>query len=130
LFEVVSNPEFLREGEAIRDFRFPDRIVVGSNSKKIINKLPNTNRNADLAEALMEFGAIVCKPKNPLCEICNLKNYCKFYNKKIYLPTKKKYYFKEKKFNIYCYLKKQKKEIALTRNKKLSFLSNFKIPTY
>ena len=38
-FEVVSNPEFLREGEAIRDFRFPDRIVVGSNNKKIARKL-------------------------------------------------------------------------------------------
>jgi len=36
LFEIVSNPEFLREGEAIRDFRFPDRIVVGANSKKVI----------------------------------------------------------------------------------------------
>ncbi len=33
-FSVVSNPEFLREGEAIRDFTFPDRIVVGSNDKK------------------------------------------------------------------------------------------------
>ena len=33
-FSVVSNPEFLREGEAIRDFTFPDRIVVGSNNKK------------------------------------------------------------------------------------------------
>ena len=39
LFEVVSNPEFLREGEAIRDFRFPDRIVIGTNSKKVIKKL-------------------------------------------------------------------------------------------
>ena len=39
LFEIVSNPEFLREGEAIRDFRFPDRIVVGSNNKKVIKKL-------------------------------------------------------------------------------------------
>ena len=39
LFEVVSNPEFLREGEAIRDFRFPDRIVIGANSKKVIKKL-------------------------------------------------------------------------------------------
>ena len=38
-FEVVSNPEFLREGEAIRDFRYPDRIVVGSNNKKIIKKM-------------------------------------------------------------------------------------------
>ena len=39
LFEVVSNPEFLREGEAIRDFRFPDRIVVGSNNKQVTKKL-------------------------------------------------------------------------------------------
>ena len=34
LFSVVSNPEFLREGEAIRDFTYPDRIVVGTNDKK------------------------------------------------------------------------------------------------
>ena len=33
-FSVVSNPEFLREGEAIRDFTFPDRIVIGANDKK------------------------------------------------------------------------------------------------
>ena len=33
-FAVVSNPEFLREGEAIRDFTYPDRIVIGSNDKK------------------------------------------------------------------------------------------------
>ena len=38
-FEVVSNPEFLREGEAIRDFRYPDRIVIGSNNEKIIKKM-------------------------------------------------------------------------------------------
>ena len=41
-FSVISNPEFLREGEAIRDFTYPDRIVVGSNDKRskiIINNL-------------------------------------------------------------------------------------------
>ena len=40
-FSVVSNPEFLREGEAIRDFIYPDRIVVGSNDKKS-NRLMNS----------------------------------------------------------------------------------------
>ncbi len=38
-FEVISNPEFLREGEAIRDFKYPDRIVIGSNNKKIFKKM-------------------------------------------------------------------------------------------
>ena len=41
-FSVVSNPEFLREGEALRDFNYPDRIVIGSNDKKsnrILNNL-------------------------------------------------------------------------------------------
>ena len=40
-FSVVSNPEFLREGEAIRDFTYPDRIVVGSNDIKSNRILKN-----------------------------------------------------------------------------------------
>jgi len=52
LFEVVSNPEFLREGEAIRDFRYPDRIVIGSNNNKITRKLES------LYEPLIKKGSI------------------------------------------------------------------------
>jgi len=33
-FDVAANPEFLREGNAVRDFLFPDRIVVGVESKR------------------------------------------------------------------------------------------------
>lgn len=40
-FSVVSNPEFLREGEAIRDFIYPDRVVIGSNDKKSKTILKN-----------------------------------------------------------------------------------------
>src|SRR6188472_1298969 len=41
-FAVVSNPEFLREGAAIRDFKHPDRIVVGtseSRAKDVMNEI-------------------------------------------------------------------------------------------
>ena len=41
LFSVVSNPEFLREGEAIRDFIYPDRIVIGTKDKRSDKILKN-----------------------------------------------------------------------------------------
>ena len=41
LFSVVSNPEFLREGEAIRDFSYPDRVVIGTNDHKSNKILKN-----------------------------------------------------------------------------------------
>ena len=54
-FDVVSNPEFLREGSAIEDFERPDRIVVGANSEKsleIMNEIYsplNVSRNQIVA---------------------------------------------------------------------------------
>jgi len=49
-FEVVSNPEFLREGSAINDFMRPDRIVLGSDSEKAFDIMSEIYRPLFLIE--------------------------------------------------------------------------------
>ena len=126
-----NQPRIPFDGNVKRVFSRLFNINLEKNEKKvkkIISEKFYTNRNADLAEALMEFGAIICKPNNPLCNICHLKTNCFSFQNKVSFLNNKKTQKKEKKYNIYCYLKKRKKEIALTKNKNLSFLYDFKIP--
>ena len=49
-FDVVSNPEFLREGAAIDDFKHPDRIVVGAETAKAADTMRRLYRPFDLNE--------------------------------------------------------------------------------
>ena len=88
--EVISNPEFLREGEALRDFRFPDRIVVGANNNKtfktmkilyqpLINKgakfFTTTRRGAELIKyASNAFLATKITFINELANLCEKSN--------------------------------------------------------
>lgn len=52
--DVVSNPEFLREGSAIIDFMCPDRIVIGSDNQKSIEVLKNIyNKHIDLGHKII-----------------------------------------------------------------------------
>ncbi len=55
-FDIVSNPEFLKEGEAVKDAFFPERIVIGSGSKKAIEAMkklygPIINQDFDYASS-------------------------------------------------------------------------------
>jgi A/G-specific adenine glycosylase len=98
--------------------------LISINSKKLFN----TNRNADFVEALMEFGALICKPKDPICGACCLNNSCKYFKSSYKITTTNKKKVKEMNYDIFCYLNKKKK-IALTKENKISFLKNFNLPT-
>src|SRR5512132_1779046 len=54
---VASNPEFLREGAAIRDFKFPDRVVVGTSDERAMKVLGDIYRPLSLNQAPLMFTA-------------------------------------------------------------------------
>lgn len=57
-FDVAANPEFLREGAAIKDFMFPDRVVVGIESERAEKKLQELYRPLNLIEVPMVFTSL------------------------------------------------------------------------
>lgn len=67
LFDVVSNPEFLREGTAVADFLHPDRIVVGSDSDRAAAVLNNIYAPLTTGEYYQRPDAIAgsCTPAKP-----------------------------------------------------------------
>jgi A/G-specific adenine glycosylase len=115
------------------------RIGFDGNVKRVLYRLFNTStfdeinlfqtkRNSDLAEALIEFGALVCKPKNPKCYECKFKKICLYYKSELNTQLKKKKKINLKSYDIFCYLKKNTKQIALTKNNNIGFLKKFNLP--
>ena len=97
--------------------------IIKKNKKKLFYK----KRNSDLAEALMEFGALICKPKSPLCIGCPIKKNCKFYKSDNTLRLNQTIKVNKKSYNIFCYLNK-KKQIGLRKNNSLGFLKEYNLP--
>ncbi len=84
-----------------------------------------SNRASDYAQALMEFGALVCKPTNPMCCQCPITKKCKSYKKKDFNLTKNSKKHKDKYFLLKVYKKDQK--YLLIKNTKFNFLKNLRI---
>ena len=129
---VYNKPTIALDGNVKRVFvRILNKEENKLNFKKLFEKnqkkLFTTNRNADFVEALMEFGALVCKPKSPNCHICCLNKTCKYFKSNTKIHNIRKRMIKIKDYDIFCYINK-KKQIALTKDNDISFLKNFNLP--
>ncbi len=130
---VYNQPRVALDGNVKRVFsRNLNTAENKINFEKFIEKnkkkLFNTYRNDDFIEALMEFGALICKPKDPLCITCCLNKTCKYFKSTDKIENVKRKMIKNKNYDIFCYINKRK-QIALTKNIKISFLKNFNLPT-
>ena len=84
-----------------------------------------SSRSSDYAQALMELGALICKPNNPLCYQCPISKNCKSYKKKDFNLTKNIKKNKDKYFILKVYKKNQR--YLLIKNTKFNFLKNLTI---
>ena len=129
---IHNQPTIAIDGNVKRVFsRYLNKKDTQINFEKLISKnkkkLFNTNRNSDFAEALIEFGALICKPKNPKCDHCCLNKSCKYLKSSKKIKTNNKKKSKIIDYDIFCYINKRK-QIALTKKNKVTFLKNLNLP--
>jgi A/G-specific adenine glycosylase len=84
-----------------------------------------SSRSNDYAQALMELGALICKPTNPFCNRCPISKKCKSFKKKDFDLTKNNKKNIDKYFLLKVYKKDQR--YLLIRNTKFDFLKNLTI---
>ncbi|MDC0524874.1 A/G-specific adenine glycosylase, partial [Pelagibacteraceae bacterium] len=104
---IYNQPTIAIDGNVKRVFaRILNKKKEKINYEKLVllNKknLFNTNRNNDFVEALMEFGALICKPKDPKCGACCLKKNCKYFKSSKRINTKEKKMIKKMNYDIFC----------------------------
>ena len=84
-----------------------------------------SERASDYAQAIMELGALVCRPTSPLCEKCPISMNCISYKRKDFSLIKKTKKNKIKYFESNIYMNENK--MLLVRNNKFNFLKNLLI---
>ena len=82
-------------------------------------------RPSDYAQSIMEIGALICKPVNPLCEDCPINKSCLAYKKNDFVLKSKSKFNKVKYFEAEIY--KNKNKYLLIKNNKFNFLKNLLI---
>ena len=82
-------------------------------------------RSADYAQALMELGALICKPNNPNCNLCPISANCISFKKKDFVLNKIKKKNKEKYYLLKVFKKNQK--YLVIKNTQFNFLKDFDI---
>ena len=112
---VLKRYLYLKKDKEIqKDYLLQKKIVFGK-----------TLRSSDYAQALMELGALICKPNNPICAQCPIIKNCKSYKKKDFSLIKNIKKNKDKYFVLKVYKKNQR--YLLIKNKKFNFLKNLTI---
>jgi A/G-specific adenine glycosylase len=84
-----------------------------------------SRRSSDYAQALMELGALICKPKNPLCNQCPISKKCTSFIKKDFNLTKVIKKNRDKYFLLKVY--KRNNKYLLVKNNRFNFLKNLNI---
>ena len=97
--------------------------------KKNLHKLKvffgTSVRSSDYAQALMEMGALLCKPKKPYCDKCPITKNCLSFKKNDFKIKKKNIKIIDKFYLATLYKKKDK--VLLIKNNKFKFLKNLLI---
>ena len=102
-----------------------DKEIQKDNLSKKKSVLGVSSRSSDYAQALMELGALICKPNNPKCDQCPISKNCKSYKKKNFNLVKSIKKNKDKYFILKVYKKNQR--YLLIKNTKFNFLKNLSI---
>ena len=84
-----------------------------------------TSRSNDYVQALMEIGALLCKPKNPNCEKCPITKYCLSFKRQDFEIKKKNKKIIDKFYLATLY--KNNNQLLLIKNEKFNFLKNLLI---
>ena len=127
---VFNKPIIPLDGNVERILKriFYLRNINEISKDNIINKksfFGKSNRSRDYAQAIMEIGALICKPVNPLCFKCPISNNCKSYKKNDFEIKSKNKFNKIKYFEADIYQNRNK--YLLIKNNKFKFLKNLLI---